>query len=60
MPGGWTLVEFEPSPCVPERVPKMMWFGLPGSTATHAIERLFATAKEPGTSDQWSPSSVDL
>src|SRR5438270_9244259 len=47
------LVEFEPSPCVPERVPMRMWFALPGWTATHTIDRLFATATEPGTRLQW-------
>ena len=51
---------FEPIPRVPERVPIRMWLALPGSIATHAIERLLATANEPGTSDQWSPPSVVL
>src|ERR1051326_3951599 len=55
-----TFVEFEASPRVPERVPMRMWFGSPGWTATHTIERLFATATEPGTRLQWLPSSVDL
>src|ERR1051325_8357729 len=30
-----TLVEFEASPRVPERVPMRMWLGSPGWTATH-------------------------
>src|SRR5580765_1271219 len=58
--GDVMLVEFEASPRVPERVPMRMWFGSPGWTATHTIDRLFAAASEPGTRLQWLPSSVDL
>src|SRR5436190_17000630 len=54
------LVAFEPSPRVPERVPMRMWFALVGSIAIHAMERLFETANEPGTSAQCAPSSVVL
>ena len=53
-------VEFEASPCVPERVPIRMWLALPGSIAIHVIERLFASGVEPGTRLQLLPSSVDL
>src|SRR5215208_1785911 len=59
-PTAATLVEFEPSPRVPLRVPIRMWFAFPGWIATHTIDRLFATANEPGTRFQCLPSSVDL
>src|SRR3954469_7858553 len=55
-----TCEEFEFSPLVPERVPMRMWFALPGCTATQTIDRLLATATEPGTRLQLFPSSVDL
>jgi hypothetical protein len=54
------LVAFEPSPRVPVRVPIRMWLAFPGSIAIQAIDRVFATLNEPGTSDQWAPSSVVL
>ena len=60
-PGGVYRPPFtEDDPCRATAVPIQMCFGLAGSTEIAAMERSFAAATLPGTSDQWTPPSVDL
>src|SRR6476646_8528917 len=58
-PGGMSGSAAGLIPAKPIEVAITMWSGSVGSIATEPIELPFATGTLPGTTDQWSPASVD-